>query len=159
MTTILALGEEIGFRGYLLPHLLKLGRTRALLLSGLLHGVWHLPLLLLTPFYHGDGNRWLIGPLFLLTLSAAGVFYGYLRLTSESIWPTALAHGAFNAFWNRFSLLTVAVGSPLVLEYLAGESGLFTLIGVVALAAWLLARWQPTTRSAPSRLVTEALNA
>jgi hypothetical protein len=66
----------IGWRGYFLRHLLTLGRRRALLLSGLLHGLWHMPLLLLTPFYHGLGNRWIVVPLFLLTLTAAGVVYG-----------------------------------------------------------------------------------
>src|SRR5829696_1043640 len=41
----LAFGEELGWRGYLLPQLSALGRRRALLLSGLLQGIWHLPML------------------------------------------------------------------------------------------------------------------
>lgn len=143
---ILALSEEIGFRGYLLPHLQALGRPRALLLSGFLHGCWHLPLMLLTPFYHGAGNHWIVVPSFLLTLTVAGVFYGYLRLKSASTWPAVLAHGAFNTFWSLFSRLTVAVGSPLALEYLAGESGLLTLIGTAVLAVWLLVRLKQVVR-------------
>jgi membrane protease YdiL (CAAX protease family) len=134
-----ALGEEVGWRGYLLPHLMQLGRTRAMLLSGFLHGVWHLPGMLLTPFYHGLGDRWIVVPLFLLSITAAGVFYGYLRLTSDSVWPVAIAHRAVNTSWDQFSTLTIAV-SPLALEYLAGESGVFTLIGIVLVAAWLLYR-------------------
>lgn len=150
IVVILALAEEIGWRGYLLPHLLPLGRNRALLLSGFLHGVWHLPIMLMTPYYHGAGNLWIIIPLFLLTLTTAGLFYGYLRLTSASTWPAAIAHGVFNTFWWQFSALTVAVGSPLVLEYLAGESGLLTLIGTALLAGWLLARWnRPAHRVTP----------
>ncbi len=47
-----ALGEELGWRGYLLPHIETLGRWRAALLSGLLHGIWHLPLIFLTSVYH-----------------------------------------------------------------------------------------------------------
>jgi membrane protease YdiL (CAAX protease family) len=133
------LGEEIGWRGYFLPHLLTLGRRRALLLSGLLHGVWHMPLLLLTPFYHGLGNRWIVVPLFLLTLTAAGMFYGYLRLTTDSVWPAALAHSSFNACWDLFSKLTVAV-SPLALEYLAGETGVFTLVITAVVSGWLVYR-------------------
>jgi membrane protease YdiL (CAAX protease family) len=133
------LGEEIGWRGYFLPHLLPLGRRRALLLSGLLHGVWHMPLLLLTPFYHGLGDRWIVVPLFLLTLTAAGMFYGYLRLTTESVWPAAIAHSSFNVFWDMFSKLTVAV-SPLALEYLAGETGVFTLLGTAVVSGWLVYR-------------------
>lgn len=128
----LALAEEIGWRGYFLPHLAGIGRTRALLLSGCLHGCWYLPLMLLTPYYHGDGSRWLIIPRFLLTLTAAGVFYGYLRLTSHSLWPVAVAHGAFNTLWGQFAALTTAGAAPLRLAYLAGESGLLTLVGTGA---------------------------
>ena len=39
-----ALAEEIGMRGYLQPRLMSLGRTRALLLVGLVWGTWHMPL-------------------------------------------------------------------------------------------------------------------
>jgi len=134
-----ALGEEVGWRGYLLPHLMPLGRTRAMLLTGFLHGVWHLPVMLLTPFYHNLGDRLIVIPLFLLSITAAGVFYGYLRLTSDSVWPAAIAHRAVNTFWDQFSTLTIPI-APLGLEYLAGESGVFTLIGIILIAGWLLYR-------------------
>lgn len=142
VSSLVAFAEEIGWRGYLLPHLLPLGNMRAMLLSGLLHGLWHLPLMLLTPFYHAGGNRFIVVVLFLLTLTVAGVLYGYLRLTSGSVWPAALAHGALSTFWMQFSALTVAASSRLLLEYLAGESGLLSLLGATLLAGWLLYRWQ-----------------
>ncbi|REJ33335.1 MAG: CPBP family intramembrane metalloprotease domain-containing protein, partial [Bacillota bacterium] len=44
LLSFFALGEEIGWRGYLLPQLAGLGRRRALLLSGFLWSIWHLPL-------------------------------------------------------------------------------------------------------------------
>src|SRR3712207_5441544 len=50
-TLTFALAEEIGIRGYLLPQLLTLGRTRALTLSGLVFATWHMPLILLTPVF------------------------------------------------------------------------------------------------------------
>src|SRR3954470_21294259 len=74
---VACLAEEIGWRGYLLPNLLGIGRVRAMLLTGFLHGVWHLPLMLLSPYYHAEGNRWIVVTLFVLTLTAAGLFYGY----------------------------------------------------------------------------------
>ncbi len=154
VTSLFALAEEIGWRGYLLPHLLSLGRTRAMLLSGLLHGLWHLPLMLLTPFYHASGNRFIVVGLFLLTLTVAGVLYGYLRLTSGSTWPAVLAHGSLNTFWGQFSMLTVAASSPLLLEYLAGESGLLTLIGAALLACWLAYRWQRQPEALPDSGLT-----
>ena len=48
LATTFLLSEEIGFRGYLLPKLLSLGRKRALLVSGLVFATWHLPLVFLT---------------------------------------------------------------------------------------------------------------
>ncbi len=46
------LGEEMGWRGYLLTHLEPLGAWQAALLSGLLHGIWNLPPILMTRLYH-----------------------------------------------------------------------------------------------------------
>ena len=65
----------------------------------------------------------------------AGVCFGYLRLTTGSVWPATLAHSGFNIFWERFNGFT-ETRSPLVLEYLAGESGLLTLFALAVLAGW-----------------------
>ncbi len=133
-----SLTEEIGWRGYLLPRLSRLGARRALVLSGLLHGLWHLPVILLTDLYHPLGNRLVVIPLFLVTLAAAGVFLGWLRLRSGSIWPSVIAHSAHNVAvaWLGLSV----TGNALAAEYLAGDSGVVTAIGYVALAALLLRR-------------------
>ena len=140
-----SLAEEIGWRGYFFPRLLALGPGRAMLLSGLLHGVWHLPLVFFTPFYHSEGNRWLVVGLFLATFTVAGAIYGYLRLTTASVWPAALAHSAHNTIYETLTFFTVS-SSPLVTEYLAGESGLLTLIGYALVAGWLVYRLNQRSR-------------
>jgi membrane protease YdiL (CAAX protease family) len=145
-SSVVGFGEEVGFRGYLLPQLTALGRGRALLLSGLLHAIWHLPILVLTPYYHDAGNLLIVVPLFLATLTLAGVFYGELRLTTDSVWPATLAHGAFNTFWNTFTMFTVTT-SPLALEYLAGETGVLPLTATAVVAGWVLYRLSRPTRS------------
>ena len=76
-TLSFALLEEIGIRGYLLPKLLSLGRTRALALSGLVWATWHMPLILLTPVFP-VGNKLVSLPLFYSTVVAASFVYGYL---------------------------------------------------------------------------------
>jgi uncharacterized protein len=137
ISSLLALGEEVGWRGYLLPRLTGPGALRAMLIVGFLHGVWHLPLLLGTDLYHPGGNRWIVVPLFLVTLTLAGVFYGYLRLRTGSVWPVALAHGAVNMGWNladRFSTTT----SVLAQEYIGGESGVIVIVGLLGLNLFLL---------------------
>jgi uncharacterized protein len=144
LSCALALGEEIGFRAYLLPRLMQLGTTRALLLSGLLHGIWHLPLMLLTP-YPILGNWLIVGPIILLTLATAGVFYGSLQLTSKSVWSATLAHGATNWLFALFAALTVTT-SPLALSYLVGETGVLTLLATT-LSAGVILYWLRQRRS------------
>jgi membrane protease YdiL (CAAX protease family) len=143
VVTILVLSEEIGFRGYMLPRLLRLGSKRAVVLSGFAHATWHLPILLLTPFYEVQGNLYLIVPVFLLVLTAAGVVIGLLRLETDSIWPGTILHGAFNGFWNVFAELTL-LSSPAAV-YLVGESGVFTLLATAVVAFWFLRRLSPDT--------------
>ena len=128
--TALALGEEIGWRGYMLPRLLGLGFLPAALLVGFLHGVWHLPIMLTTSFYHSAGNPFIVVPLFLVTLTFAGVFYGLLRVWTGSIWPVAIAHAAANNAWEIMTGLT-KTKSPLVLEYIGGESGLIMIVALL----------------------------
>jgi uncharacterized protein len=139
ISSALALGEEIGFRGYLLPRLMHLGTGRALLLSGLMHALWHFPLLLLTPIYPIVGSWLIVAPIFLVTLTAAGVFYGYLQLMSKSVWPATLAHGVINTAFEWFAMFTITA-SPLALEYLAGETGVLTLLATVLTAGFILYR-------------------
>ena len=154
MGTFLVLGEEIGFRGYVLPRLLEQVRQQAVLISGLLHALWHLPVIFLTPYYHSEGSPLIVTPLFLLTLTAAGVIYGYLRLTYNSLWPAAILHKAVNAYWDVFAAFTVA-SSPLATEYLGGESGLLTLLPTAVLAGWCLMRLRSRAGMRPA-VVTES---
>jgi membrane protease YdiL (CAAX protease family) len=144
---LLCVGEEAGWRGFLLPRLLPLGRRPALLLSGLMQAVWHLPFIVFTTTYHGEGNLWLIVPLFLATMTVAGILFGYLRLTSNSTWPAVIAHAVFNTYWTLFATITVTT-SPLAFEYLAGESGLITLVAVAISAVMLIRRLERSPRAA-----------
>jgi membrane protease YdiL (CAAX protease family) len=105
-----------------------------------------MPIIFLTPFYHPDGNRWIIVPLFLTVFTIGGMLYGYLRLTTNSVWPATLAHAAHNYFWELLTSLTVAT-SPVAAEYLAGESGILPIIGYGILAVWLLSRMSPKPAS------------
>ena len=138
-----ALGEEIGWRGYLLPRLVEaLGPRWALPLSGFLHGLWHLPIVLLTPLYHADGNLLIVLPLMLTGSTVLGVILGYLRLATGSVLPAAIMHSSINVFWALLRMSTVAA-PPLVTEYLAGESGVLPLAGyaiAAAVVALLLSR-------------------
>jgi membrane protease YdiL (CAAX protease family) len=131
-----SLAEEIGMRGYLLPKLLPLGRTGALALSGLVFATWHMPLILLTPFFP-IGNELISVPLFYATVVAATFVYGYLRLYTGSVWPASLAHAVHNAAWGVLGAFTLTSYPVIVNKYLVGDFGLLILVGAVIGAVWL----------------------
>jgi uncharacterized protein len=133
------LAEEIGMRGYLQPHLMALGRTRALFLVGLVFGTWHLPLIFLAPAQvdFPTGNLLLFFPLFYGTFVAASFFFGYMRIYTGSIWPASIAHAVHNAVWNVVGAFTLITVSPVLVDvYLVGDFGLLILIGTVFGAIW-----------------------
>ena len=134
---VLSLGEEIGWRGYLLPRLEFLGVWAAVLLTGLAHAVFHLPFIFFTTLYHAEANKFVVVPMFVLSVTMVGMFLGYLRLRTGSVWPAVLAHSAHNSIWAAFATFT-AGSSPLASEYLAGESGLLVILGYGALGGWLM---------------------
>jgi uncharacterized protein len=134
------LAEEIGMRGYLQPHLMALGRTRALMLVGLVFGTWHLPLIFLAPAQveFPTGNLLLFFPLFYGTFVAASFFFGYMRIYTGSIWPASIAHAVHNAVWNVVGAVTLITVSPVLVNvYLVGDFGLLILIGTVIGAIWV----------------------
>jgi CAAX protease family protein len=157
--TVVLLGEEIGWRGYLLFRLAELtsGR-RAAVLTGAFHAIFHLPLLLLTTTYQSAGSRWIVVPMVMITLTLAGVWYGWLRLWSGSIWPVSLSHSTFNNLMEGVAGVAIAT-SPAMMAYVTTETGVVTMIIIVLLAGYLLTRRaadfakaepkspRPTTRS------------
>ncbi|PKN90627.1 MAG: CPBP family intramembrane metalloprotease domain-containing protein [Chloroflexi bacterium HGW-Chloroflexi-6] len=116
---LFAMGEELGWRGFLLPKLLPLGQWKALLLSGVIWGIWHAP----TTLLHGY-NFPLHPYLGVLVMTVGcmllGVIFGWIYLKTRSPWAPALAHGTFNAiagisflFLRPEGLDTALAGNPL----------------------------------------------
>src|SRR5215208_40129 len=136
-TFTFALGEEIGMRGYLQPHLMSLGRTRALLVVGLVWATWHMPLYYFVAKLFPVGNVLLFVPLFYGTVVAGSFFYGYMRIYTGSTWPASIAHSVHNTAWTTLGAFTVTSSPVLVNLYLVGDYGILILIGVVIGAIWL----------------------
>jgi membrane protease YdiL (CAAX protease family) len=137
---VIFLGEEIGWRGFLL---LRFGAVmsgrRAALATGACHAVFHLPLLTLTTTYQAAGNRWIVVPMVMVTLTLAGVWYGWLRLWSGSIWPVSLSHSAFNNVGDGAARLSITA-SPAAMAYTTTETGVVTMLIVLVTAVYLLTR-------------------
>ena len=140
ISTVLFLGEEIGWRGYLLFRLAEVTSARkAAILTGAFHAVFHLPLLLLTTTYQSAGQRWIVVPMVMVTLTLAGVWYGWLRLSSGSIWPVCLSHSVFNNVMESLAGAAI-VTSAATMAYVTTETGVATMVIMVLVAAFLLVR-------------------
>ena len=95
INTPITLGEELGWRGYLLPRLLPLGENQAILLSGVIWGLWHAPVILQGHNY--PDAPWLGVGMMVVFTTLFGVFLSWLVLETGSPWAPALAHGSLNA--------------------------------------------------------------
>lgn len=138
VNSLFTLGEEFGWRGYLLPKLLPLGTRRALLAHGAIWGIWHWPVIAMGHNYGLDypGAPWAGLLAMVLFTVAAGVVLGWLTLRSGSVWPAVLGHAMINGAGGLG--LLVLVGEP---DLLLGPtaSGLLGMLPWLAVAAWLLA--------------------
>ena len=149
INTFVGLGEEIGWRGFLYPQLkARFGRTRGLVLGGIIWGAWHWPLIGLIGYEYGAaaGNAAgyvgypVLGMLvFCVFTVALGIFCDWVYEQSESIWLPALLHGAINAAATMPAMLCVIdTGSFRLLG--PAPNGLLAGVPFLVVAALLVAR-------------------
>lgn len=135
LVLLMCFGEELGWRGYLLPRLMPLGVWPALLASGVIHGLWHSPQL----FIHSTVGSFGIAEnlSFLASVVLMGLILGWLRLASRSVWPAVVGHGVNNAFLPVISLTLMHADGPSAPWLFPGGNG--GLIGLAVMAAAALA--------------------
>ena len=131
------LGEEIGWRGFLVPELARrYSFTATAVLSGAIWAAWHVPIIVFAGYNAGTGWYGLavvfanmIGLCFVLT---------WLRLKSGSLWTGVILHASSNHFIQHFfDPMTAYTGRA---KYILGEFGIgFTLV-VALLAAYFWRR-------------------
>jgi membrane protease YdiL (CAAX protease family) len=98
-------GEELGWRGFLVPELAKVTHfTNVALISGAIWALWHWPLILfaadVTDF--DKTPAWFTLPAFSITIIAAGTVMAWFALKTRSIWPAVIMHGSQNAITQGF---------------------------------------------------------
>jgi membrane protease YdiL (CAAX protease family) len=92
---LFALGEELSWRGFLLPHLMPIGQWKAIIISGLIWGVWHAPAIVREHNYPGYP---ILGIFMVIVFcNLVGTIFAWLYLNPKSPWIAALAHGFVNA--------------------------------------------------------------
>ena len=93
-----ALGEEIGWRGFLIPELFKkVGFTGAALISGIVWSCWHYPLLIWGDYNSGTPT-WYALICFTVMVVSLSFIFAWLRLKSGSLWTGALLHASHNLY-------------------------------------------------------------
>ncbi|MEW6031003.1 MAG: CPBP family intramembrane glutamic endopeptidase [Chloroflexota bacterium] len=146
INVLFALGEELGWRGFLLPHLMPLGQWKAILISGVIWGLWHAPAIVQGHNYPGYPVAGIFMMIVFCVLLA--VIFSWLYLNTRSPWAAALAHGAVNA----------SAGLP-VLFFLPGFNMAFggTLAAPTAwIGMTLFIGWLVLTKRLPVRVEKEA---
>ena len=142
-----ALGEEIGWRGFLVPELAKVTSfPMVALISGLMWAAYHYPVLLFGD-YNAGGPAWFGLLCFTVMVVADSFILAWLTLRSRSLWPAAISHASHNLFIQSiFTPLTRDTGPT---KYIIDEFGvgLVVTVGIGAVVAWRL----PRKGEAPTR--------
>lgn len=126
-----ATGEEIGWRGFLVPALHeKFGVIEALLITGLFWCLWHFPLLIWGGYVEGGSLLYSLVA-FVLCIFPVGIICGLLAIRSGSVWPCAFLHAAHNNYDQAiFDLITKGEDKM----YFVSETGILTITCV-----WIIA--------------------
>ena len=132
-----ALGEAIGWRGFMVPALYeRLGLNKTLLISSLFWCCWHLPLLIGGGYMPGTPLGYQL-PAFVLCIFPVGVMAGLLTLESGSVWPAAFLHAAHNNYDQAvFGIITRGDNRM----FFVSETGILTMLCAWALAAVMYIR-------------------
>ena len=116
-----ALGEEIGWRGFLVPKLAEgYSFTRTAFTSGIIWSAWHVPLIIAAD-YNGGTPTWYSIACFVVMVVGISFPFAWIRLRSKSLWPAAILHASHNLFIQGFfDRVTVDTG---ITKYLVSEFG------------------------------------
>jgi len=135
-------GEEIGWRGFLVPELIKVTSfTRTALISGVIWTAWHAPLIIWSHYNSGTPVWYSLACFATLTIAASFVFV-WLTIKSGSLWPAVLLHASNNAMIEGyFSPLTVERERT---KYFAGAFGC-AMLPFIVFYAWVV--WKNFTET------------
>lgn len=133
-----ALGEEIGWRGFLVPELLKsYSYTQTSLITGVIWAIYHYPILIFADYNMGT-PIWFGLICFTVMIVSSCFIYTWLRIRSGSLWPAAILHASHNLFIQAiFTPLTATTGYT---NYLIDEFGIGLMITTMAVGFYFWTR-------------------
>ena len=134
-----ALGEEVGWRGFLYPELnKKFNRVITWIIGGVIWAVFHFPCMAIAGYEYGfdyPGFPFVGWIVFTVCTIVLGAFEEMVYNKTKCIWYPALLHGAVNA--TSFIFMFLNANEPDVNKYLIlgpGFNGVISMIPMVILA-------------------------
>lgn len=125
------LGEEIGWRGLLVPEMAKImSFSKVSLISGLIWALWHMPLILFADYNLPGIPKWYAALMFLIMVIGISYIFAWLRIKSGSLWTAAILHASHNIFVQAiFTPLTEKID---ITPYIIDEFGCgLAVIGII----------------------------
>lgn len=141
INVIPTLGEEIGWRGYLLYGLKNsCGSVKSVLFTGIIWGIWHAPMIAMGHNYGKDYMGYpVVGILMMIVFCVVvGIIEGYLTLRTDSVLPAAICHSAVNGLAS----IGILFCNTAQINALVGPAyvGIIPLIPTILFAVYILYR-------------------
>lgn len=142
-TCISALGEELGWRGFMYPVMERvIGRKKALIFGGLIWAIWHMPIMV-AGLYQAETVLWYGLLMFTVEVTLMSIIMAWLRVISGSIIPALFIHASHNLFDQTvFQPMSTNEYVP----YLAGEQGFITILFVAVIVGVMAYFWRQEER-------------
>lgn len=139
ITTPILFGEEFGWRGFLQRRIFPEAPLLSALVTGVIWGVWHYPLIFRG--YNYPDQPLLGAALFTLFTVLVSYIFDWFYRRSGSIWCNSLAHAATNTVGSLALLWLAGMGGPIVASY----GGVLALLPLVVVTIILIAidRYRP----------------
>ena len=140
LNLIPCLGEEWGWRGYLLPKVAqRMTFTPTVLLTGFIWGIWHAPIIIAGHNYGMSypGYPWWGILAMCVFCMVVGTLFSYITLKAKSCWPAVLAHGMLN---GTAAIGVLFLANPAVYDRLVGPvpTGIIGASAYIVVAVWIM---------------------
>lgn len=136
------LGEELGWRGYLLYGLKNSSGSsmKAVLMTGVIWGIWHAPMIAMGHNYGTDYPGYpYIGILMMIVFCVLiGIIEGYITLRTDSALPAAICHSAINGLGSVGILFCNTTEYRMFIG--PAYTGIISLIPTIIFAVYILYR-------------------
>ena len=139
---LLELGEEIGWREYLLPKQIAVyGVRKGILMNGFYWGIAHLPLIYFGFNYSSEnaGAPWSNMFMMMLVCLAMGVICSYIMVRSNNVMYCAIIHGVVNVIGEIPVFISISGKNGL---FGPNPTGLISMSGLILCAIIMLMRLQ-----------------